>query len=33
MDRSNQNNKYMDQIEIETMTWHVAQYWCDMWHE
>jgi len=28
----------MDQIEIQTMTWHVSpwhvvQYWCDMWHE
>jgi len=23
----------MNQIEIQTMTWHVAQYWCDTCHE
>jgi len=29
----NQNNKYMNQIEIQTMTLHVTQYWSDTWHE
>jgi len=23
----------MDQIEIQTMTWHVSPYWLDTWHE
>jgi len=22
----------MDQIEIQTMTWHVSSYWLDTWH-
>jgi len=22
----------MDQIEIQTMTWHVSLYWLDTWH-
>jgi len=22
----------MDQIEIQTMIWHVSPYWLDMWH-
>jgi len=22
----------MDQIEIQTMTWHVSPYWLDTWH-
>jgi len=28
----NQNNKYMDKIEIYTMTWYVSPYWLDTWH-
>jgi len=23
----------MDQIEIQTMIWHVSPYWLDTWHE
>jgi len=23
----------MDQIDIQTMTWHVSPYWLDTWHE
>jgi len=22
----------MDQIEIQTITWHVSPYWLDTWH-
>jgi len=22
----------MDQIKIQTMTWHVSLYWLDTWH-